>query len=286
MARKPEERLRRYQQILPGMVDSHFHSEIMESRGAPVGESFRLLREGGASWLLDISIEPGTLSRRKQSAGGYRMLRFSTGIHPGSVGKRPLDEMLREMEGELCEPGVVAAGEMGLDWVKMYAPRDEQIEAFRRQLELANRYEVPVIIHNRGADEDVLTILADLPPRAGGIMHCFSSGRDTMEKAVEIGMHISLAGNVTYPKGSDQIAEVSRLVPGERLLLETDAPFLSPQPVRGRANSPVYVGHTYLRVAHLRESSPESVVSTVRENFERLFGLSGVDDGGEERLRG
>lgn len=271
--KSPEERIYAYNKIIPGMTDSHFHSEVMKEKKVGLEATFAVLSKGGASWLLDISIIPGTLQTRRDLCSAYRRVRFTSGIHPGSAAKRPLQEMLGNMDKELAEPDVLGAGEMGLDWVKMYAPAELQEEVFRAQIDLANRHGKPIVIHNRGADEDIYRVLKELPPVAGGIMHCFSSGQESAVRALELGMHISFAGNVSYPSGSEEIQEACRRVPADRLLLETDAPFLAPQAVRGRPNSPAYVGHTYEAVAALRGVGVEELTEQVGRNLGSLFGL-------------
>jgi TatD DNase family protein len=272
--KSPEERILTYKRIIPGMTDSHFHSEVMKEKKVGLEATLSALVEEGASWLIDIGIRPGTIAKRRRLCGAYPAVRFTTGIHPGSAACRPLDEMLRAMEEELREPEVVGAGEMGLDRVKMRASPEEQERAFREQLLLANRQNKPVIIHNREADEEIYRLLEEIPPVAGGIMHCFSSGPESAERALDLGMHISFAGNVTYPSGSELVQEACRRTPEERLLLETDAPFLAPQAVRGRPNSPAYLGHTYDFVSTLREVAVEELVASVERNLRRLFALS------------
>lgn len=271
--KSPEERIRAYNRVIPGMTDSHFHSEVMAERGVPLEETFQVLRAGGAAWIIDISITPGTVARRRRLCAGYGAVRFASGIHPGSVGTHSLPELLALMDEELSLEAVVAAGEMGLDWVKMYATKREQREAFLEQLRLANRHKKPVIIHNRGADEDIYEILRQEPPVAGGIMHCFSSGRESAETALDLGLHISFAGNVSYKRGSEAIQEACAFVPENRLLLETDAPFLAPQAVRGRPNTPAYVGHTYDFVAELRGTTSQQLAAATGRNLETLLGL-------------
>lgn len=272
--KSPEERIAAYKRIIPGMSDSHFHSEVMQERNVGLRATLDALAAGDASWLIDISIRPGSLDIRRRLCDSYQAVRFTSGIHPGSAGRAPLDAMLLDMERELQEPDVVGAGEMGLDWVNMHASREVQERAFREQLLLANRHNKPIIVHNREADKEIYRVLEEIPPVAGGIMHCFSSRSESVRRALDLGMHISFAGNVTYPSGSEAVQEACRLVPPDRLLLETDAPFLAPQPVRGRPNSPAYLGHTYDFVSKLREEPLEELVTSVGRSLTHLFSLS------------
>lgn len=272
--KSPEERIRAYRRIIPEMTDSHFHSEIMADRGVPLDETFSSLSGGEAAWLIDIAVIPGTVEKRKRLCVDYDKTRFATGIHPGSVAEASLTDLLAVMDQELQSAEVVAAGEMGLDQIKMYASTELQQDAFEAQLHLANKHRKPVVIHNRAADEQIYETLRRIPLTAGGIMHCFSSGEESVRSALDLGLHISFAGNVTYSKGSEAIQAACRLVPEDRLLLETDAPFLAPQAVRGRPNTPAYLGHTYEFVARLRGTTAENIAVATKENLVRLLSLS------------
>jgi TatD DNase family protein len=179
-----------------------------------------------------------------------------------------LDDQLKD---DAVRPHISAVGEMGLDWYRGQDHRAEQISVFESQLALARREDLPVIIHNRDADDDVLACL-DAYPGVTGVMHCFSSTRSFAVECLDRGFSISFAGNVTY-KRSESIREAARTVPDDRLLLETDAPFLAPQVVRGETNHPGYVRYVYDFVADLRGVAVEELIDQVARNFRTLFRL-------------
>jgi TatD DNase family protein len=193
------------------------------------------------------------------------------------VGRHPhetagFDELaLEEIERAAAHPRARAIGETGLDYYRDHAPRADQRRAFEAQLELAARVELPVVIHTRAAEDDTFALLrehADSLPAV--IMHCFSAP-DRLAECVERGYLCSFAGNVTYPKATD-LQQAARDLPGELLLVETDSPYLAPQPVRGRPNEPANVAHTARLVAELRGVEYEELERTVEANAERVFG--------------
>ena len=193
------------------------------------------------------------------------------------VGRHPhetagFDELaLEEIERAAAHPRVRAIGETGLDYYRDYAPRADQRRAFEAQLELAARVELPVVIHTRAAEDDTFALLRE---HAGSlpavIMHCFSAP-DRLDECVERGYLCSFAGNVTYPKATD-LQDAARSVPSELLLVETDAPYLAPQPVRGKPNEPANVTHTARFVAELRGIEYEELERLVDANAERVLG--------------
>ncbi len=179
---------------------------------------------------------------------------------------RRLDE-LREL---LAHDRVVAVGETGLDHYRDYAPRAAQLRLFEEQLALAADVGLPVVIHSRAAAEDTKEALSDF----GGdvVLHCFSEP-ELLDVALERGYYVSFAGNVTYPK-AEALRDAARQVPADRLLVETDCPFLAPQAVRGRRNEPAYLVHTVDALADARNTSRDELVQAVDANADRLFGLS------------
>jgi TatD DNase family protein len=164
----------------------------------------------------------------------------------------------------------VAVGETGLDYFRDYAPREHQWELFERQLELAERLRKPVVIHTRAADEDTREALDRFPGDV--VLHCFSSPA-LLPQALERGWYVSFAGNVTYPK-ADDLRTAAAAVPAERLLAETDCPYLAPQPVRGRENEPANVVHTLATLAQARGETPEELAARIDANATALFSLA------------
>src|SRR6185436_6871269 len=171
-------------------------------------------------------------------------------------------------------PRVVGLGEMGLDFFRDLSPRDVQERVFRRQLEMARRVRKPVIIHCRDAHAEALAILSEeRVGEVGGVMHCFSADVEVAKRCLDLGLMISLAGPVTY-KNARALPDVARFVPADRLVLETDCPYLPPHPHRGQRNEPAWVVITAAHVAGLRGVSPEALGATVTENAHRLFRIA------------
>ena len=239
------------------MIDTHAHL------GDDAPEVLERARAAGVTRVIDVatSVEAAraTLARTEQFEGVYACL----GVHPHEAGDPgDLDE-LREL---LAHPRAVAVGETGLDYFRDYAPHDAQQRLFDRELALAREVGKPVVIHTRAADDDTRDRL--LAYDGPVVLHCFSSPA-LLEPALERGWYISLAGNVTYKNAYDLRAAVRR-VPHDKLLAETDSPYLAPQPVRGKRNEPAYVVHTYEVLAELHgEEIREQIVA----NADAVFGL-------------
>ena len=179
---------------------------------------------------------------------------------------------LEAIERAAADSRARAIGETGLDYYRDYAPRDDQRRAFEAQLELAARAGLPVVIHTRAAEDDTFAVLREHAPALPAVvLHCFSAP-ERLAECVERGYLCSFAGNVTYPKAAD-LQDAARELPAELLLVETDSPYLSPQPVRGKPNEPANVVHTARYVAELRGVSYEELERTVEANAARVFGL-------------
>ena len=262
--------------VYEGMVDTHTHLSAMADNGIDIAGIFGFLKERNAGLVVDVSIDPFTLPLRRRLGADYPNIVYTSGIHPSLTGRPDLESMTREVSRQLDgnrdaeQPFIVAVGETGLDWYRLYAPKHVQIRSFERHLEFAAQTGLPVIIHNREADEDIYRLLKKHTPPAGGVMHCFSSDATWMERFADLGMYISFAGNVTFPS-AEPLRAALRATPEDRLLLETDAPYLTPVPVRGRPNHPAYIGHLYRYVANLLSRPVSEIVSVVAKNANRLF---------------
>ena len=200
----------------------------------------------------------------------------SVGIHPNyAVQAKPGD--WEAVEKLATSPKVIAIGETGLDRYWDHTPFDVQIDYFRRQIELASRCRLPFIVHCREAEPDVVAVLRDAAGAGPlkGIMHSFCGSRATLDVALEIGLHISFAGMLTFKKNLE-LRELARAVPLERLLVETDSPYLAPQPQRGKRNEPTFVRHTAECLAELHAKSFEEMSAITTTNAKRLFGLPDV----------
>jgi TatD DNase family protein len=261
---------------LPMFVDSHAHIDG-EEFDADRGEVVARARAAGVRAILNVGTgDPhgGNFERAVASAEAYDGVYAAAGVHPhdarlyDDAAERRLIDVLGGSER------VVALGEIGLDYHYDNSPHDAQREVFARQLRLASKASLPVIIHSREADEETVEILrAEYAggPR-GGVMHCFGGGRKMAEDVLALGLHISFAGNVTFKK-ADALREVAREVPPERLLVETDCPYLSPVPFRGRRNEPAHVVETARFLAELRGVEAGELGRVTSENFARLFGI-------------
>lgn len=202
----------------------------------------------------------------------------AVGVHPYHAA-HVTPEALDTLEEMAASPQVVALGEMGLDYFKYNdTPPDVQAEGFRRQLDLAVKLELPVVIHNRESQDDIITILDDYADRlAGGIMHCFSGDTRLVERCVKWGFHVSFAGNVTFPKAG-ALREAAAATPIEVLLVETDSPYLAPQPKRGKRCEPAYVRYTAGTLAEVKAVSLEELGQRTTANAERLFRVNNGAD--------
>jgi TatD DNase family protein len=249
------------------VIDTHCHLDHCDP---PSAELVDRARAAGLKRIATVGMNGGSIGRALEAARDYEEVFAIVGRHPhesAGFGAAQLDEI----ERAAAEPDARAIGETGLDYYRDYAPRADQRRAFEAQLELAGRLGLPVAIHTRAAEDDTFAILHEHADRLPAvILHCFSAP-DRLDECVERGYLCSFAGNVTYPKATDLQRAASEL-PAELVLVETDAPFLSPQPVRGKPNEPAYVVHTAKRLAELRSVSYAELERTVEDNAARVLG--------------
>ena len=249
------------------MVDTHCHLDHCEP---PVAELVERAREAGIKRLATVGMDGPSIENALAAADEHPEVFAIVGRHPHeSMGFGTGD--LERIEEAAGHPKARVIGETGLDYYRDYAPREEQRRAFEAQLELAARLGMPVAIHTRAAEDDTFALLGE---HAGAlpavILHCFSAP-ERLEECVERGYLCSFAGNVTYPKAGG-LQQASKEVPAELVLVETDAPFLSPQVLRSKRNEPAFVVHTAHHVAGVRGTSYEELERTVEENSARVFG--------------
>jgi TatD DNase family protein len=241
------------------VIDTHAHLDALDdARGAL--ERARAVGVGRV-----VAIGSGAASTRASLgiAEGEPGVAVAAGIHPHQAADgEPLDALLDER--------IVAVGEIGLDYYRDYAPRDAQRHVFDRQLQLAAEHGKTVIIHSRAADEETAAALAGFDGTV--VLHCFSSP-GLLPVALERGYYVSFAGNVTYPK-APELREAARVVPAERILAETDCPYLAPQPVRGKRNEPAYVVHTIASLAETRGEDQGELGRRIDDNATAAFGLA------------
>lgn len=251
-------------------VDSHCHlahRAFDEDRA----EVLQRALDGGMPFLVDVGCTPEGSRAAVQLAEAHPEIWATCGIHPHDAATYGV-EGARALLDELGDhPRVVAFGEMGLDFYYDRSPREVQIEVFRAQLEVARERDRPVVLHVRDSEDLALEMLADGGfPR--GIWHCFSGNRAQAEAAVAGGLFVSFSGILTFPR-SDELREAARAVPEERLLVETDCPYLAPVPKRGKRNEPSFVNHTGRFLAELRGREPEAMAALLTANTRRAFGL-------------
>ena len=257
------------------MIDSHCHLAGEEFAGDLPEVVQRAIAAGLSHALVVLAADADReFDQAQQLTGLWGAVRFSIGVHPHAAATfadtPPSAAGLVENRIEL-EPWARAIGEIGLDYHYDFAPRDVQQQVFREQLRLARRRTLPIVIHTREAEDDTFKILAEESAGdAGGVFHCFTGDRAMARRALDLGFHLSLAGIVTFPRALE-LHEVAKMVPLDRLLIETDSPFLAPVPFRGKRNEPSYVTHVAAAIGELRGMSAAAIGDAARGNFERLF---------------
>ena len=262
-------------QLETKMVDSHFHALRMKDRGLSARSILDACFQKGLSYALDIGTEGKDFVQRERLAEEYPRLYLASGFYPSACEDPRWREGLPLLEEHLKRtPKAAAIGEIGLDFKRLYGSKEAQTELAAAQIALANRLELPVVIHSRDAAEETLELLKSHPPLKGGILHCYSYGPEWVERFMDLRFYISFAGNCTY-KNSLEIRKALGAAPADRLLLETDAPYLSPQEVRGRVNHSGHIGFTYRLAAEVRKTPLAELVEQVEDNFKSFLALSG-----------
>ncbi len=251
------------------LIDSHCHI-FREEFTEDFGETLARAAQAGVQGMVVVGTTAETSRTALDLARGHGALYGTAGLHPHEAAD--FNEATRAEIRALCErDDCVAVGESGLDWFKEWAPRELQLASFRWHLELARELDKPVIIHSRDAHEDTLALVREVPG-VRGVMHCFVMGEEEMQPYLDAGLYISFSGIVTF-KGSRANQAAARACPQERLLVETDAPFLAPVPHRGRRNEPSFCADTLRFVADLRDVPPVRLGQATLRNTVDLFGL-------------
>jgi len=254
-------------------IDSHAHFDlILEDTSDSEDTLVANLRANNLSRAVQASIDVASSRWSRDFAKRWDGIFFSAGIHPSSPAPDTELRALQSFTEEIhCGPDsglLFGIGECGLDFYRMRQPREMQEQSFRFQIALANRLGRPLIVHSRDAMDETLAILGEISG-TGGIIHCFSGDRRAAQRALDLGFHISFAGNVTYRNAAD-LHDSAAYVPLDRLLVETDAPFLAPVPLRGRQNRPEHVIHVYRFIADLRGEPINRITESVLNNFLEL----------------
>ncbi|HEY3917723.1 MAG TPA: TatD family hydrolase [Stellaceae bacterium] len=247
------------------LVDSHCHLDFAKEEER-VGIIDRA-RRAGVRTLLTISTKLDEFPTVRAIAESDPDIWCSVGVHPHEADVEPA--LPETLVGLTRHPKVVGIGETGLDFYYEHSPRARQAEIFRAHLAAARETGLPIIVHTRNADPETIAILEEEKPRAG-VIHCFSTGRDLAERAVALGFYISISGIATF-KNAQDLRDTIRALPLERLLVETDAPYLAPVPMRGKTNEPAFITHTAALVAELKGVPSAELARVTTENFFRLF---------------
>jgi len=252
------------------LIDSHCHLDFPELASDETGVLARA-RGVGVGGMLTIGTRLDQFEKVRAIAERHNNVWCSVGVHPHEAreeGQRTPDRLIEATH----HPKVVGIGETGLDFYYEHSPREEQAESFRAHIAAARQTGLPLIVHTRDADAETGDILEDEYARGAftGLIHCFSSGREVARRALALGLYISISGIVTF-KAAESLRTIVRDIPLERLLVETDAPYLAPVPKRGKTNEPAFVAHTAAKVAELKGVSIAELEAATTDNFFRLF---------------
>ncbi|MBV6632549.1 MAG: TatD family hydrolase [Alphaproteobacteria bacterium] len=258
------------------LIDSHCHLDFPDFETDGLGTVLDRAREAGVGHFLTISTRLTTVEKLAAIAAAHDDVSQTIGIHPHHVAEQGVPTVERLVE--LAQgPDVIGIGESGLDYYYDKSPRDQQAESFRAHCKACVEADLPLVVHARDADEDVATILKEESQggKLRGILHCFSSGRGLAEAGLDLGFYISFSGILTF-KRSEELRDLAADIPKDRLLVETDAPYLAPTPYRGKRNEPAYVVETAKVLATVMAMEPEDLARQTTENFKRLFRLDGA----------
>ncbi len=257
------------------LIDSHCHLDFPDF-GEELDEVVARAGRAGISHMVTISTHLSRFEGVRAVAERFPNVFCTVGIHPHEAGteKEVSADELVELTNH---PKVVGIGETGLDFYYEHSPRDVQERQFRTHIEAARRTGLPLIVHTRDADTDTIRILEEEHGKGAfpGLIHCFSASRELAERMVGIGLYISFSGIVTFKK-ADELRDVARILPEDRILVETDSPYLAPVPRRGKRNEPAFTAFTAARIAEVRGVSAAEIARTTTANFKRLFAKAGA----------
>lgn len=251
------------------LIDTHCHLHFPDF-DADREAMMERARAAGVAAFVNVGTDPDTNEKARAFAAGRPGVVFSAGLHPHSA-HEVSDAQMREIEHWVQTHHPAAIGEIGLDFFKSQAPAEVQKDRFSKMLALARQHDLPVIVHSRDAAVDTAAVIRAEGNRSG-VMHCFSYGVDEMKTFLDLGFLISFSGNVTYRK-AEAIAEAARTVPLDRLVIETDAPYLAPQVHRGKRNEPAFVAQTAQFIAEKRGMAADKLAEATTQNAIRLFKL-------------
>ncbi|MCF1620469.1 TatD family hydrolase [Tetragenococcus koreensis] len=254
------------------IFDTHTHLNAEEFSGIEA-ETIEHAKELGVSEMAVVGFDYPTIEKNQKLSQEYENIYSIVGWHPTEAGSYT-KEVENYLQEELTKSKVVALGEIGLDYHWMDDPKDVQEKVFRRQIAMAREMQLPFSVHNRDAMEDTYRILKDEKIHdIGGIMHSFNGDYEWTQRFLDLGMHLSYSGVVTFKKTLD-VQEAAKKMPFDRMLVETDAPYLAPVPYRGKQNEPGYTRYVVEKIAELKDLSVEEVAAQTTTNAHRLFGIN------------
>jgi TatD DNase family protein len=253
------------------MIDTHCHLDF-ENYDGDRDSVIQASVDGGVAKMINIGIDNKTSIASLKLAEEYEFIFASVGYHPHSANefnKKSQDELERLAQ----HPKAVAIGEIGLDYYRNYSPREDQINAFRRQIRLAVEMELPIVVHIREAMEESMKILEqEQAYKCGGVLHCFPGTYDESQQAMDMNLMVAFGGTLTY--NNSKAAITSEKVPLKQILMETDAPFLTPVPFRGKRNSPLFVQYSYRKLAEIKQMDLADIEKKIDKNAIKLFNLA------------
>lgn len=253
------------------LIDSHCHLDrlALEKIGTDLDGVIALAQENGVNQLLCVSINLENFPEVLRISNCYDNVFSSVGVHPSDDGKEPSVALLVRLAND---PKIIAIGETGLDYCYNKGDLEWQRERFRVHIRAAHETGKPLIIHTRDAEADTLAIMREEgADKIGGVMHCFTGSLAMAQQCLDLGFYISLSGIVTF-KNADELRQVAKMIPENRMLIETDAPYLTPVPKRGKPNHPALVKHIAEHIAEQRKVPFEQIATATTANFHRLFG--------------
>lgn len=253
------------------IIETHCHLDYLKKE--PLEDILRKSQEAGVEKLITIAVEPDNFDAAYNLAQNHEQIYFTQGIHPHDA-KLATEEAFAKIEERAADPKMLAVGEIGLDYHYNNSPREKQIEVFRRQMELAAKLDKPVVIHSRDADEDMARVLKELSGNLNkkGVIHSFTSSLELAQTALDLGFHLGFNGIITFKKAED-VRKAVALAPIDRILTETDSPFLTPVPHRGKENAPYRLPHVAEKIAEIKDMGLETVCEQTRQNALDLFGF-------------
>ena len=255
----------------PIIIDSHAHLDYPQLADDLPGVLARA-KDAGVSQIISIGVKLSSSHAPREIAETHDDVWFSVGVHPHEAANETLSCNREAFLAAADHPKCVAIGEAGLDYFYDFAPRNKQAESFRVQIGVARELGLPIIVHARDADEDIAAIIEDEMAKGvfSGVLHCFSSSANLARHALALGFYISFSGILTFKK-AEEIRDVASFAPADKILVETDAPFLAPTPHRGKINEPAFTKHTLACLAEVRGLPEEEMASQTTQNTLRLF---------------